>query len=203
MNRNLTFAAAVAAFALAVPALADKAPDFAVKDETGKEHKLADFAGKPVAFVWVNPGSVKGDDLAGGCPFVMDRSKGGSFNAVSDKVKAAGGVFVAVNSSKFNTAEASKGVAEKFKQTYPTLIDTDGKMGKAFGAKTTPHAIVVGKDGEIVFNGALNDNKGMDAANAAGDAKAIDYVTAAVTAAAAGKKPEITTSQPWGCSVKY
>jgi peroxiredoxin len=173
------------------------APSFEAKDENGVAHKLADFKDKVVVLTWTNPGDAEGK---GGCPYITGRVTAGIFEKQAKAVKEAGGVYVAVNSSHFNTAEISKAVAEKNKLSYPTLIDSDGKIGAAYGAKTTPHVVVIGKDGNVVYNGALNDNESTDATK---DADAKDYVLAAVKAAVAGEKPEVTETKPYGCSVKF
>lgn len=173
------------------------APNFELKDENGDTHKLADYKGKVLVLFWTNPGDADGK---GGCPFITGRMKAGVFEKQAKAVTAAGGVYLAVNSSHFNTAEISKAVAEKHKLSFRTLIDSEGIMGKAYGARTTPHMIVIGKDGNVVYNGAINDNESTDASK---DEGAKDYVLAAVQAAVKGETPEVTSTKPFGCSVKY
>src|SRR5690606_9922281 len=97
-----------AAAADSAAASARTAPDFALKDADGKEHKLADYKGKTVVLMWTNPGTVSGDKLERGCPFIMDRVKQGTFNRLASQVEEAGGVFLAVNSGHDSTAEATR-----------------------------------------------------------------------------------------------
>jgi hypothetical protein len=59
---------------------------------------------------------------------------------------------------------------------------------------------VIGKDGKVVYNGALNDNETTDASK---DAEARDFVIEAVRAAAKGEAPEVSETKPFGCSVKF
>jgi peroxiredoxin len=198
----LPLAAAALSFSLGAAAHASAevgkpAPALEEKCEEGKTHKIADFKDKVVVLVWTNPGDADGK---GGCPFITGRMAAGTFEKQAQAVKEAGGVYVAVNSSHFNTAETSKAVKEKNKLSFPTLIDTDGSMGEAYGARTTPHVIVVGKDGNVVYNGALNDNESTEASK---DADAKDYVLDAVKAAVKGEKPAVSETKPYGCSVKY
>ena len=56
------------------------------------------------------------------------------------------------------------------------------RMGTAYGAKTTPHMFVISPDGMLVYNGAIDDNR-----SEANPPAAKNYVSAALTAAMAGK----------------
>ena len=82
-------------------------------------------------------------------------------------------------------------VAASPRMEVPALIDGDGKVGHAYGAKTTPHCFVIGKDGKLAYDGAIDD-KGSK-----------NYVVDAVKALKEGKAVEPATTKPYGCSVKY
>ncbi|MGI8905484.1 MAG: redoxin domain-containing protein [Candidatus Sumerlaeaceae bacterium] len=198
--KKVSFAAAIAV-AIAGSALAADtrpAPDFKGKDADGKEHSLADLKGKVVVLEFTNPGSPASGK--GGCPFITGRYEKGAMQKVQEKVKSLGAEYLAVNSSHFNTAEDSKQIAQKMSVKVATLVDSDGTIGKAFGAKTTPHMFVIGKDGSIVYEGALNDNKTPDADK---DADAKNYVVDAVAAALKGEAPAVTKTESYGCGIKY
>jgi len=199
--KHTSVAALVAAASLTVSAFAAEtkpAPDFKAKDHTGKEHSLADYKGKVVVLEFTNPGSpVSGK---GGCPFMVGRYEKGAMQKVAEKVEGMGAVYLAVNSNHYNTAEDSKAVAEKNNVKHPFLLDNEGTIGKAYGAKSTPHMIVIGKDGNIVYDGALNDNATPDPEK---DATAKNYVELAVAAANKGEAPETTKTNPYGCGIKF
>ena len=74
------------------------------------------------------------------------------------------------------------------------LYDSSGDIGRAYGAKTTPHMFIIDGAGKLVYNGAIDSGPG---------APRVNYVDAALTALAAGKSPEPSTTKPMGCSVKY
>jgi formylmethanofuran dehydrogenase subunit A len=80
------------------------------------------------------------------------------------------------------------------------LLDHDGKVGRAYGAKTTPHMFVIDARGRLVYAGGIDDRPSTDQADIA---LAKNYVGAALSEVAAGKPVTIGTSQPYGCSVKY
>jgi hypothetical protein len=81
-----------------------------------------------------------------------------------------------------------------------TLLDGTSAAGRAYGAKTTPHMIVVGPDGNVLYNGAIDDRRSTNPA----DAKAAhNYVSAALTEAQSGRKVTVAATTPYGCSIKY
>jgi hypothetical protein len=67
---------------------------------------------------------------------------------------------------------------------------------KAFGATRTPEFVVLNKERKVVYMGALDDNPDEEKAKRR-------YVGEAVTAALAGKLPEVTETVPIGCTVRY
>lgn len=176
---------------------AKKAPNFTAQDADGKIHSLADHQGKVVVLEWTNLGSpVSGQD---GCPFVVPRVEQKIMQNLAKKLEAKGAVYLAVNSHFYNTAADSKAIDDKYNLPYPTLLDTSGTIARAYEAKTTPHMFVIGKDGNIVYDGALNDNA---TPNVAMDANATNYVELAVAAALKGEKPEVTKTKSYGCGLK-
>lgn len=193
----MLFAFSTSLFASA-PAFAESAavgkpaPDFTLVDTAGKTHKLSDYQGKTVVLEWTNPG----------CPFVKKHVKGGTMN----KLIAANSdvVFLSVNSTNKDHQDylAPADYAKWMKDsniTHPQLYDTDGKVGAAYGAKTTPHMYVVDKNGVLVYAGAMDD-KPMPMGD---PANAENYVAAALKALAAGQSPNPAQTKPYGCGVKY
>jgi hypothetical protein len=73
-------------------------------------------------------------------------------------------------------------------------------MGRAYGAKTTPHMFVIDPSGKLAYNGAIDSIK---SSNPKDIAKATNYVAAALTAVEAGKTPDPALTVPYGCDVKY
>ena len=89
----------------------------------------------------------------------------------------------------------------KEKNAVPTALVLDaGPIGRAYGAKTTPHMYVIDPAGKVVYAGAI-DSKAS--ANAADIPSSINYVNLALDEATAGKPLSKPVTQPYGCSVKY
>jgi peroxiredoxin len=169
--------------------LGEKAPDFTLKDQNGKDVKLADFKGKTVVLEWVNPG----------CPYVVRHYKEGTMANLAKQYAEGGNVvWLAINSGAGAKAEDMKAFAEKNKLSYPILMDGEGTVGKAYGAKTTPHMFVVNKDGKLAYQGGIdNDEDGEKS----GDR--VNYVKNALDELKAGKPVTKSETASYGCGIKY
>jgi cytochrome oxidase Cu insertion factor (SCO1/SenC/PrrC family) len=174
------------------------APDFSLKDTSGKTVKLADFKGKQVVLEWVNPN----------CPFVKKHYQA-SQNMQETQRDALGRkdtVWLAINStnpghSDYMAPPALSGwLKERGAQMTAVLMDESGDVGKAYGAKTTPHMYIINPNGVLIYAGGIDS---IRSANVADIAKATNYVKVALADTAKGKLPTTATSVPYGCSVKY
>lgn len=185
-----------AAPALAAPEIGKAAPDFTATDSNGKEHKLSDYKGKIVVLEWNNPE----------CPYVKKHYDAKNMQKLQEEKTTKGIVWLTVNSGAegkqghLTGAAANAYIAEKDAKQTAYLIDAKGEVGKAYEAKTTPHMFVIDKEGNLVYDGAIDDN---DSANPADAATAKNYVSAAIDALEAGKTVETSKTKPYGCGVKY
>jgi peroxiredoxin len=172
------------------------APAFSATDTSGKTVALADFKGKYVVLEWTNPG----------CPFVQKHYNSGNMPATQKEATAKGAVWLAVNTTAKEAgdymAPAELHAWVKSKNAAPTamLMDADAKVGRAYGARTTPHMYVIDPQGKLIYAGAIDSKPSADPA----DIKtATNYVTQALGEAMAGKPVSRATTQAYGCSVKY
>jgi peroxiredoxin len=202
MKRLVISAALLAATALAGgPALAaasigQPAPAFTVVDTSGKPVSLADFKGRHVVLEWVNPG----------CPFVQKHYDSGNMPATQKEATAKGAVWLSINTTAkdagdyMQPAELQGWMKSKSGVPTATLMDSDSKVGRAYGARTTPHMYIVDPQGKLVYAGAIDSKP---TANQADIKTATNYVTQALGEAMAGKAVSRATTQAYGCSVKY
>jgi peroxiredoxin len=164
------------------------APAFTLKDETGKEHSLAQYKGKVVVLEWTNPD----------CPFVKRHYTAGTMQKTLAGFDAKKVVWLAVDSTASNAAEKSATWKKEKGFTYAVLQDASGTVGKAYAAKTTPHMYVIDEQGVVRYAGAIDDdprgNKKEGITN---------HVKVAVDALLSGKPVPAATTEPYGCSVKY
>jgi len=176
----------------------EPAPEFKGTDViSGKEVSNATLKGKTAVLEWTNPG----------CPFVKKFYGAGAMQKFQAAAVKDGVVWVSVNSSAAgkeghlkDAAEAKASIAEHKHASSHYVLDHDGAIGKAFGAKTTPHMYVIDKDGKLVYQGAIDSDNSPDPAAIP---KATNYVTAALAELKAGKPVTKATTQPYGCFVKY
>lgn len=172
----------------------EKAPDFTLKDTDGKEHRLSDYTkdGKIVVLEWFNPG----------CPFIqLHHEKQTTFVDLYKDFKDKNVVVLAVNSTNSGNRDFGKDAEakKKWKIDYPILLDTNGKVGHMYGAKTTPHTFVIDKKGMQAYSGAIDN----DPRNQKTGEDKVNYVRAALADLKAGKKVAKSDTKPYGCSVKY
>lgn len=192
----LTAGAMIATSANAAVQTGAKAPAFQVIDSNGKQRHLSEFAGKTLVLEWTNAD----------CPFVQKFYGAGAMQALQKQAAADGVVWLSVISSApgkqgyVSGAGANTLTADRKAAPAAVLLDASGAMGKAYGAKTTPHMYVIDKKGDLVYQGGIDDKPTPDPTSLK---SATNYVTAALSDIKAGKAVAVTTSKPYGCSVKY
>lgn len=174
--------------AMAKAKVGQAAPAFTLSDHAGKQVSLADHAGKIVVLEWFNEG----------CPVVVRHYEADTMNKLCEKYKEQDVVWLAVNSTAGNKAESNKKAAESWKMKHQILSDADGKVGKMYGAKTTPHMFIINKDGTLAYAGAIDDDP-----NGRMGEKATNYVAKALDELIAGESVSTAETKAYGCSVKY
>lgn len=172
------------------------APDFTAKDTQGRERRLSEFSGKMVVLEWHNQG----------CPFVKKHYGKGNMQRLQKELTGEGVVWLTVISSapgkQGYMTPAEEDAYLKEQQASPTavLLDTDGTVGRLYAAKTTPQMFFIDAKGTLLYAGAIDDKPTTDPADIDG---AKNYVLAAYQEVKAGKAVSVTTTAPYGCSVKY
>src|SRR5512134_438972 len=143
---SLAFVAAGGASAQPA-SVGNAAPAFAAKDIAGKPVALADFKGKYVVLEWTNPD----------CPYVRKHYNSGNMPATQKQAMAKGAVWLSVSTGDTHSA-AELQSWQKSKSAAPTatLADADGKIARAYGARTTPHMYIVDPQGTLIYAGAID-----------------------------------------------
>ena len=199
--RTLTVAALAAALAVpssarAAATVGQPAPEVSLPDTTGATRSLSAYKGKFVVLEWVNFE----------CPFVGKHYGSGHMQKLQKDYTGKGVVWLSVNSSRAGSqgyyASDKVNALIKEKGAAPTayLLDTAGTVGRAYGARTTPHMFIVDPKGTLIYAGGIDDTPSTDQADIA---TAKNFVSKALDEALAGKPVSTASSQPYGCSVKY
>lgn len=160
------------------PEIGKPAPDFELTSTDGKKYKLSDYKDKVVVLEWFNQD----------CPFTRRYTP--KMKELATKYAKKEVVWLAIDSTHYQTAAKDAEYRRKNGVPYPILMDTDGKVGRLYAAKTTPHMFVINR-GTVAYNGAIDDQGSRN------------YVAEALMAVLAGKEVLLTKTQPFGCSVKY
>ena len=169
--------------------LGEKAPAFTLKGMSGEEHSLKDFEGKIVVLEWINPD----------CPYVVaqyDKKRvQNAMKAVKEIDKDV--VWLTINSTHYTDADQNKKWMKKYELKQDVLLDTEGKVGHMYGAKTTPHVYVIDAEGKLRYHGAFSDD------GRGGRDEATNYAVQAVRQIKNGETVAPDHVKPWGCGVKY
>lgn len=172
------------------------APDFTLTDTHGKTHALKDLKGKTVVLEWLNFE----------CPFVKKHYGSGNMQKLQAAETAKGTVWLSIVSSAkgkqgyYEPKEMNEREAKAKAKATAVLYDTDGKVGKAYGAKSTPHMFVIDQDGKIAYRGAIDDKATTEVEDIP---TAKNYVAAALEDLRANRKVATAETKSYGCGIKY
>jgi hypothetical protein len=195
----LTAGALIASTAQAAPNNADtRAPDFTGVTATGDTVSLSDFAGQTVVLEWTNDG----------CPFVQKHyaTPPANMQGLQTDASESDVVWLSIVSSAPGKQGHRTGAElldmNEGRGATPAhvIIDESGDIGRLYKAKTTPHMFVITAEGEIAYQGAIDDTP---SARVSDIETSTNYVSAALDSVAAGEPVEVASSKPYGCSVKY
>ena len=168
-----------------------RAPNFELDSFDGRNISLSQYQGRVVVLEWFNMD----------CPFSKYHYETKSTMVdLAKKYQDKEVVWLAVNSASTTKPEANRNFAKKNKLPYPILDDRSGRVGRAYGARTTPHVFVIDKNGFVAYNGAI-DSAPMGKAKEG--VTTINYVDQALAALTSGQKVTTPATPPYGCSVKY
>ena len=185
-----------APLAWGAPSVGQPAPDFTLQDASGKPVRLSDFKGKTVVLEWTNPG----------CPFVRKHYDSGNMGGTQKLAREQGAVWLSVNSTEkassdyLEPARLSAWLKERQGLASAVLMDEDGRVGRLYDAKTTPHMYIVNAQGTLVYAGAIDS---IPSARPTDIDKASNHVKAALADMAAGKPIGTPVTRAYGCSIKY
>jgi len=163
----------------------DKAPNFKAESTEDRIVTLDDFKDAKVLVVCFT---------CNNCPVAVayeDR-----FIEFNKKYADKGVQFVAINPNANENLEAIKKRTEDKQINYPYVHDGSGKSAVEYGAKVTPHLFVIDQKGLVAYIGSFDDEQATDKVKK-------HFVTDAVDALLAGKKPETTEHEAFGCSIKF
>lgn len=169
-------------------ALGDKAPAWKkLEGIDGKAHSLADLKdAKAVVVVFT----------CNHCPVAKAYEE--RLVALDRDYKDKGVALVAINVSnaEVDKLPAMKERAEEKGFEFSYLYDPSQEIGRAYGAKVTPHAFLLDKEKKLVYRGAIDDSQKAEKVEKHSLRDALDAVLA-------GKKPAVAETDQFGCGIGY
>jgi len=172
------------------------APDFTLTDTNGRTHTLSQYRGKFVVLEWLNFD----------CPYVRKHYNGRNMQTLQERYTDRGVVWLSIVSSArgeqghFSNEEMNRRARAHGAHQTAILIDEPGRVGRLYGARTTPQMFVISPEGQILYNGAIDDKPSPNPATLE---TARSYFSEAMDAALAGRAVPVASTQPYGCNVKY
>ena len=172
------------------------APDFSLVNTKGESVSLSDYKGKYVILEWTNHQ----------CPYVVKHYGSDNMQGLQKKYTGKDVTWLSIISSApgkqghVSAAEADALTTSRNANPTHVLFDPEGDVGKAYGAKTTPHMYIIDPEGMLRYAGAIDSIK---SANPADIAKADNYLDIGMETLMAGKQVADKLTPPYGCSIKY
>ena len=186
----------LATTAQAAAMVGQAAPDFTLRDTGGKPVRLSELRGRHVVLEWTNPG----------CPFVQKHYRSGNLPTLQKEAVAKNVVWLAINSTApdhgdyLSPPQLARWMDEQRAAANAALMDEDGRVGHAFGARTTPHMYLIDPQGRLIYAGGIDS---IPSARVDDIARATNHVRQALDEALNGRPVSRPTTPPYGCSIKY
>lgn len=174
----------------------DHAPNFSIQDSTGRAHKLMAYRGKFIVFEWINKD----------CPYVKKFYDGGHMQEMQVKARGLGAVWLTIcSSAQFKQGfmlsdEIQRFLTSSGSNANAYLLDHVGTIGRLFGARTSPQAVIIDPKGKIIYWGAIDDKPTTKPEDVK---KARNHVLSALAEAMANQPVTIPTTQPYGSPIPY
>ena len=169
------------------------APTFTLPDvKTGSDVSLADHKGKVVVLMFHSTG----------CPFYkMHEDKGYDrvFVKMVEAYKGKDVVFLGVNANRTESVDKIKGYVEKHNINYTVVKDEGNKIADAYGARSTPHIMVIDQEGKFRYRGGVEKASGGPAGCGKSDTQ---YLGPVIDALLEGEEPPFTETKATGCGIK-
>jgi len=200
--RTLGALAVIAAFACASALAAEplgrveigaSAPGFTAQGADGLQHSLGDYAGKVVVLEWTSPV----------CPYTAIKYRRGLMQALQRRAARQGVVWIAIDTAApdrpgYLTPEAARArITSTRAQVTAFLSDPDGRIGRAYGARTTPTLYVIAADGRLAYQGAVDSDPQASRPDQP------NPVAAALDDLRAGRPVRVAETRAYGCAVEY
>src|SRR5436305_9799521 len=180
-----------ALYAFDPPPVGTAAPDFSLTDAKGETYSPSQYKGKYVVLEWFNPE----------CPYVKKHYGSGNMQKLQREYTGKGVVWLTIDSNapgsegNLSPEQAQKVMKDLNTKQTALLLDPEGKAGRAYNARNTPHMFVINPEGKIIYEGAI-DSKASP--NPADIPSSTNYVKVALDESMSGKTGSNANTRTYG-----
>ena len=130
--------------------------------------------------------------LSAKCPCSQSHEAG--LVALAKEFESKGFQFLGLHANADESLELGRLKFQDVAFPFPVLRDEGAKLAETLGANRTPHAFVLNPQGEVLFQGGVDDNKDAQKATR-------PYLRNALEAILAGKTPDPAIARSLGCVI--
>ena len=159
------------------------APDFTLKDVSGKTHSLAMYRGKTVVVAFFSTQ----------CPIV--NAYHARIRSLAADFQQRGVVLLGVYSNGNESLAAVKIKAAEQKFSFPVLRDDGNTVADLFNAQSTPEMFVIDGEGRLRYHGRIDNSPEPSRVKRNDLREALEEVLA-------GKEVSVTETRAFGCQLK-
>jgi peroxiredoxin len=196
----LALSACSARLAFAEPreagALGTKVDEFALADAYGREHRLSDYAERPVVVLAF---------LGTECP--LARLYAPRLAALAKKYEGQGVVFLGINSNAQDNVTELKNFTRANGIEFPLLKDLNNALADRLHATRTPAAYLLDRQRVVRYNGRIDDQYGLQDTKGGTrvsyqlKAPRREDLAQAIDELLAGKAVSVAQTEPTGCLI--
>jgi mono/diheme cytochrome c family protein len=183
IGAGIALAALTAGLAAAAPAVGARAGEFAFKDLSGKRHTSAGLQSAPATVFLF---------LSTECP--ISQRYAPRIVSLAGQYGPQGVQFVGIHPNAQETPETVASDAKERGFTFPVAKDA-GSLASALGARMTPEAVVLDRDGVIRYRGRIDDNKDVTRVKSHDLSNALDALLA-------GRPVPRAEAPAFGCAIR-
>jgi peroxiredoxin len=153
----------------------------------GKEHSLKDYDARLLVVIFT----------CNSCPVAAGYQDRINRLAAEHDDETLAWVAINANPGQNETLDKMSALAKEKKLACDYLKDADQQTAKAYGARTTPTVFLLNEKRQVLYMGAIDDNWESE------DEIEHAWLRDAITAALAGKRPEVAESRATGCGIPF
>ncbi|UTW57384.1 redoxin domain-containing protein [Kordiimonas sp. SCSIO 12603] len=181
---------------MAQPVVGEKAPAFIGLKSNGDTINLEDLKGSYVVLEWTNHE----------CPYVKKHYNSGNMQKTQESLTSQGVHWISVISSApgkqghVSASEATEIATKRGSYATSIVLDPSGEIGRAYRAKTTPQMVLIDPEGDILYQGAIDNKPSARISSLEG---ASNYLLTAWNEVRNGEQVSVRETKPYGCTIKY